>query len=92
MKFDFTIDLSIEVKGLSLKIQDGKIRQIHPGEMAGKVTITLKDDVIAEKEFDSVALPGTITFSDGAEIRDDSEPRNRHRMDTDSKETDALQP
>ncbi|MBN1190178.1 MAG: hypothetical protein JXA46_10530 [Dehalococcoidales bacterium] len=65
---DFEIALSLTLKGIALKIRDGKIREISAGECKGKGSVHCENRLILEKETKSFTLPGTISLGDGVPI------------------------
>ncbi len=67
-KIDFSISISLTLKGFILKIQDAKIKEIQTGTCKGKGTIKCEDVVIMEKETESVPLPGSIILGEGIPI------------------------
>jgi len=67
-KIDFNINISLTLKGIILKIRDGKIQEIQTGSCKGKGTIKCYDFVIMEKETESFSLPGSINLGEGVPI------------------------
>ena len=67
-KIDFHIVLSLVIKGILLKIQDGKITEITTGTIKGKGSVKCEDYVILEKESETFNLPGSINLGDGIPI------------------------
>ncbi len=67
-KIDFNINISLTLKGIILKIRDGKIQEIQTGSCKGKGTIKCEDFVIMEKETESISLPGSINLGEGVPI------------------------
>jgi hypothetical protein len=67
-KIDFNINISLTLKGMILKIQDGKIKEIKTGSCKGKGNVKLEDFVIMERETDSISLPGSINLGEGVAI------------------------
>jgi hypothetical protein len=67
-KIDFHIVLSLAIKGILLKIQDGKIIEITTGTIKGKGTVKCEDYLILEKESETFNLPGSIDLGDGIPI------------------------
>ena len=67
-KIDFSINVSLTLKGFILKIQDAKIKEIQTGTCKGKGTIKCEDVVIMEKETESFPLPGSIILGAGIPI------------------------
>lgn len=67
-KFVFDISLVLELKGFVLRIEDGRIKEVHTGSMQAKGSIAFHDVVLLEKEFHSVQLPGVIRLSEGISL------------------------
>jgi len=67
-KIQFDLDLSLYLKEATLKIQDGKIKEILVGSCKGKGVMKCEGLVILERETDSVVLPGRISLGDGLPI------------------------
>lgn len=67
-KIDFNINISLTLKGIMLKIEGGKIKEILTGTCKGKGTITFEKLAIMEKETESFSLPGSIDLGKGIPI------------------------
>lgn len=67
-KIVFNINISLSLKGIILKIQDGRIKGIRTGTCKGKGRVKLEDIVILERETESITLPGSIDFAEGVII------------------------
>jgi hypothetical protein len=67
-KIVFNINISLSLKEMILKIQDGRIKGIRTGTCKGKGSVKLEDIVIMERETESIQLPGTIDFAEGVII------------------------
>ncbi len=67
-KIDFDIEVAIVVKGIVLKVQDGKVKQIMTGTVKGKGTITCAGLTIADRELKTLQLPGVIDLGEGIPI------------------------
>ncbi len=67
-RINFDINISVVLKGMILKIQDGKIKEIKTGSCKGKGNVKLEDFVIMEKETESISLPGSINLGEGIPI------------------------
>ncbi len=61
----FDLILTLEVKGLILKIQDARIREIRTGECRGAGVFEFEKVVLLEKESQDIPLPGRISLGDG---------------------------
>lgn len=60
--------ISLTVKGITLKIQDAKIKEILTGTCKGKGTLKLENCVILEEDTESLPLPGSISLGEGVPI------------------------
>ena len=67
-KIEFTVNLSLAVKGIVLKIQNGRIKEIKTGTCEVKGRIEYKDLVIAEKALEPIQLPGSIDLGEGVAV------------------------
>lgn len=67
-KIEFNINVSIMLKGIVLKIQAGRIKEITTGNIKGMGTIKCEDFVILEKETETFTFPGSIKLGDGIPI------------------------
>jgi len=67
-KIEFNISVSLVLKGIVLKVQDGRIKEITTGTCKGKGTIKCEDYVILEKETETISLPGSIGLGEGVPI------------------------
>ncbi|MEK6571603.1 MAG: hypothetical protein AABZ61_09545 [Bacteroidota bacterium] len=67
-KIEFTVNLSLAVKGIVLKIQNGRIKEIKTGTCEVKGRIEYQDLVIAEKALEPMQLPGSINLGEGVTI------------------------
>jgi hypothetical protein len=74
-KLNFNINLSIMLKGIILKIQNGKITEIMIGSCQGNGNIKCEGFLLAEKKLKSIKLPYAINFADGVAIT-----ASRHKM------------
>lgn len=67
-KIMFNITVALTLKGIILKIQGGKIKEIQTGDCVGSGSITYKDTTILKKDFVSISLPGSVELRDGVPI------------------------
>jgi hypothetical protein len=67
-KIEFTIVVSLLLKGLILKIQDAKIKEINIGNCAAEGVIMFENLTIFQKTSPEIALPGTISLGEGVPI------------------------
>lgn len=67
-KIVFDVSVALELKGLILKIQGGRIKAIETGSVGGKGSISVEGVALVEKEFEPESLPGTINLGEGIAI------------------------
>ena len=67
-KIEFTVNLSLALKGIVLKIQNGRIKEIKTGTCEVKGRIEYQDLVIAEKALEPIQLPGSIDLGEGVAV------------------------
>ena len=67
-KINFKIELTLMLKGMTLKMKAGKVTEILTGSCMGKGTIECESMLILEKKTGLVPLPGSITLGDGMDI------------------------
>ncbi|MBI2858985.1 MAG: hypothetical protein HYX90_07895 [Chloroflexi bacterium] len=67
-KIVFNIAISLALKGIILKIQDARIKEIVTGTCTGNGTIKLEGLVIVERKTEPVSLPGSIRLGEGVPI------------------------
>lgn len=67
-RIEFTINLSLVMKGMILRIQDGKIKEIKTGNCEIKGKVGYQDLLLAEKAFAPIELPGSINLGEGIPI------------------------
>lgn len=67
-KITFEINLEITVKGIILKVQDAKIRQITTGNVKASGVINCEGHEIVRNETEEINLPGTIDLEEGIPI------------------------
>lgn len=67
-KIDFSVALSLDLKGFVLKVQDRKIKEIQTGTCQGKGEIKCEEFTILEKQTEPCPLPGVIQLGDGVPI------------------------
>lgn len=67
-KIEFDVSLTLELKGLVLKIEDGKITAIEAGVCEGSGEIQVKNISIWKHEIKPIELPGKISLGDGITI------------------------
>jgi hypothetical protein len=68
-KIEFQINIELTLKGMVLKIQDGKIKEVKMGSCEGKGSIKCGESVILEKEMEPFSLPSSIDLGDGIPIK-----------------------
>jgi hypothetical protein len=67
-RIEFTINLSLVVKGMVLRIQSGRIKEIRTGNCEIKGKVEYQDLLLAEKTFTPIELPGSINLGEGIPI------------------------
>lgn len=67
-RLEFTINIILKLKGIILKIQDGKIKEIGTGEIKGEGTVKYGEFVIMNRDVGSISLPGSIDLGEGIAI------------------------
>jgi hypothetical protein len=68
-KLTFAVKLTLTVKGVALRVQNARIREIRPGEVTAKGKISYGTAVIAERKSRTLTLPGSIDLGEGFPIR-----------------------
>jgi hypothetical protein len=68
-RFTFTLEAELALKGVILRIQDGKIISIQAGAVKGSGELLLEEQSIIKKDFGSYELPGSIDLGDGISLR-----------------------
>ena len=68
-KIEFQIDVELLLKGMVLKIRDGKIKEVNVGSCEGKGSIKCGEYVILEKEMEPFSLPSSVDLGDGIPIK-----------------------
>lgn len=69
LKLTFAVDLTLTVKGAVLRIQNARIREIHPGNVSARGKIAFGSAVIAERKSGTLTLPGSIDLGEGFPIK-----------------------
>ncbi len=67
-KVEFVISIKLTVDGMTLKVQDGKIKELLTGKCEGSGSIKFAGVAIAEAETREIQLPGKIDFGNGIAI------------------------
>jgi hypothetical protein len=67
-RIGFNITISLALKGIILKIQDGKIKEVTTGTCKGKGSIKCGVVEILKRETRSIPLPGSIALGEGIPI------------------------
>lgn len=67
-KLTFTVSVALTLKGLTLKIRDGKIKAILTGSCEGQGVLKCEQIVIVEKQRALFSLPGEIDLGEGISI------------------------
>jgi len=66
----FHVDIEFVLKGVILKIQNGKIMEVTVGSCDGKGEVKVGDEVLLERESSPWELPGSIDLGDGIPIQE----------------------
>jgi hypothetical protein len=64
----FTVSLQLKLKGIVLKIQGGKIREVKAGTCDGEGSLNIGSVPVVEGKLISFDLPGVIALTKGVEI------------------------
>jgi hypothetical protein len=67
-KLEFTVELSLLLEGLVLKLHDSRIKKMHIGKCSGNGTISYKNVVILEKKSPDMSLAESYDFGEGIAI------------------------
>lgn len=67
-KIEFDVILTLQLKGLVLKIEDEKIKSVESGSCEGSGEIQVKDVSIWKHDFKPIDLPGKINLGAGIAI------------------------
>jgi len=67
-KIEFSINITLTLEGIILKVQNAKIKEILTGTCKAKGTIKCENFVILEKDLSSISLPGSIALGEGIPI------------------------
>jgi hypothetical protein len=59
-KLTLTVAVNLTVKGFTLKVQNGQIRELQTGKCEGKGTIKYEKLTVAEKKLEPIKFPATI--------------------------------
>ncbi len=65
---DFQFDLSLELEGVILKVQDGRIRSVTTGRCQGRAALACAGNVLVEKKTQYLELSGVINLGEGIAI------------------------
>lgn len=67
-KIEFNINIVLTIKGIILKIQNGKIKELITGSCEGKGNVKYENLIILERDIESISLPNSIDFGKGISI------------------------
>ena len=67
-KIEFDIEITLQLKGLILRIEDGKIKSVEAGSCQGSGEIRVKSMSIWKHDFKPIDLPGKINLGSGIAI------------------------
>lgn len=65
-KIVFGLTLALDVKALTLKMQQGRISEIESGSCQGSIELAYDDDVLASAKTGNIPLPGAIKLGAAA--------------------------
>jgi hypothetical protein len=71
---DFTIAAELTLEGVVLQIRGGRVMAIKAGSVKGKASLAMESQIVLERPFAAVSLPGKIDLGDGVPLRAE-EPR-----------------
>ena len=74
-KLTLTMSLNLKLKGFSLKIQNGEIRQMQTGTCEGRGTLKYENLSIVEKKFEPVRFPKTIDIPVSLPAQESAKPK-----------------
>ena len=64
----FAVNIEIAIKAVILEIRNARIKKIHAGECKAKGSFLCEGLLLAERESESLDLPGTIDLGEGLKI------------------------
>jgi len=64
----FAVNIEIGIKAVTLEIRNARIKKIHAGECKAKGSFLCEGLLLAERESESLHLPGTIDLGEGLKI------------------------
>jgi hypothetical protein len=67
-KIEFTLRLLFNLKGFSIRIQDGAITEMKSGPCEMQGTLEYQGLAVAEKKLAPIKLPETVSFARGAKV------------------------
>lgn len=71
---DFTVATELTLDGVVLQIRGGRVTAIEAGSVKGKASLAMESQIVVEKPFASIPLPGKIHLGEGVPLRAE-EPR-----------------
>lgn len=66
---DFTVSTELTLEGVVLQIRGGRVMAIEAGTVKGKASFAMESQVVAEKPFAPIPLPGRIDLGEGVPLR-----------------------
>jgi hypothetical protein len=69
LKFQVDVVLALKFDSVILRIENGRIREIRPGEVRAEGSIKNGSAVLADRKSETIRIPGTINLGYGIEIR-----------------------
>ena len=72
---EVTIDLTLDLAGAVVKIENRQITEIHVGNLSGSGQVSCGESVLIERESGPIPIPGVLILDPGIEL---SPPAARH--------------
>ena len=66
---DFTVATELTLEGIVLQIRGGRVMAIKAGSVKGNASLSMEDQIVLERPFAPVSLPGKIDLGDGVPLR-----------------------
>lgn len=67
-KIVFDVNVDFNLKGLQLKIENGRIVEVEAGSCEGNGEIKVKDTQLVHKDFGPIDMPGKISLGNGIPV------------------------
>jgi hypothetical protein len=69
-RVEFSVDIVLNLEGIILKIQDGKIIEIITGSCKGSGSVACEDVTLIERELEEFNMPGSIIIAENGGAAD----------------------